>query len=293
MKTQKNVLFLTNFSESCFRAIPTLSEWMDREEGQLTILHVHGPGRKDEADARQRMRSFFAEADRYTKCERVLLTGVPSRVVLDYCRQEKPQMVFAPASHLSGMPRFRHKSMRVALLRHARVRIWTRGRNGNGSTPRRAPENIVYVITGHADWMQEAQLAARVAVRHRARLHLIHLTPIQDIHDGTLATEIGIGQPNVSTTALLKLIASLPVPPVIHSSTGNEVHELPRLLNECNADMVFLGERHAVRRGVLGASMNPDLEKLGNEVVCFPDAPPALEEKREAESFMLLPSYIR
>ena len=202
-------------------------------------------------------------------------------------------MVFAPASHLTGLPRFRHKSLRAALLRHARVRIWTRGRNGNGSTPRRSPENIVYVITGHADWMQEAQLAARLALRHRARLHLVHLTPVQDIHDGTFASEIGIGQPNVSTKALLKLIASLPVAPVIHSSTGNEMRELPRLLHECNADMVFLGERHAVCRGVLGTSMNPDLEKLGNEVICFPDAAPTPEQTRDAESFVLLPSYIR
>jgi nucleotide-binding universal stress UspA family protein len=294
MKNQKNLLFLTNFSEACFRAIPTVSDWIDREEGQLTILHVHGPGRTEEAEARQRMRSFFAEADRYAKCERVLFSGEPGRVVLEYCRQERPNLVFAPAGHPAGVPRVRHRSLRALLLKSAAVRIWTRGRNGNATPPRRAPENIVYVITGHSNWVQEAQFAAKMAVRHRARLHLLHLTPMQDIHDGTLASEISIGQPNVSTSELLRLIASLPVPPLVHSSTGDELRELARMLRECRADMVFLGERHAVRRGILGSYVNPDLERLDVEAICFPDSMiAAAPQSRGSEGLALLPSYIR
>jgi hypothetical protein len=291
------LLFLTNFSEACFQSIPTLAEWMDREDGHLTLLHVHAPGQLNEDAARKAMRSFFAEADRYARCERVLLAGDPAGVALDYCRRTRPDLVFAPASHKAGFPRLMHESIRAKLLRAAGVKVWTRGRNGSAVAAGRPVENVAYVITGHADWPIEAQLAAQTAQRHHSRFHLIHLTPAQDIHDGTLGGDIRIGHPDVETSDLRRIMEGLPMPPVVHSSTGDEYRELPRLLGEAAANIVFVGERHAVRRGLFNHHFNPDLERLDCEVVCFPDHPMTTErrERRVPDSgrILVLPGFTR
>lgn len=292
----RSFLFLTNFSEACFQTIPTVAEWMDREEGHLTLLHVQSAGQRPEQAARQSMRSFFAEADRYARCERVLLSGDPVDVTVDYCRRVKPDIVFAPASAKTGFPRFGHNSIRARLLSDAGVKLWTRGKNGGLVPSSRHADDVAYVLTGHADWLQEAQMAARTALRLNARLHLIHLTPTQSIHDGTLAPDIQIGGPEAPISALRKLVESLPAPAIVHSSTGDEYRELPRLLKESGAQMVFLGERHAVRRGLFSRNFNPDLKSFDCEVVCFPDCPNGgsrHERSPEAGRVVMLPSFTR
>jgi hypothetical protein len=295
MMQGRSFLFLTNFSEACFQTIPTVAEWLDREDGHLTLLHVHAPGQRQEQNARKSMRSFFAEADRYARCERVLLAGDAASAAVDFCSRSKPDVVFAPASNKSGFPRLTHDSIRARLLRDAGVKLWTRGRNAGPAPATRPVENVAYVLTGHADWMQEAHAAARAALRLHARLHLIHLTPVQSVHDGTLAPDIRIGGPEAPIAALRKLAESLPAPPVVHSSTGDEYRELPRLLEESGAQVVFLGERHAVRRGLFTRNFNPDLERFDCEVVCFPDRPRADAPERAPETgrVVMLPGYSR
>jgi hypothetical protein len=107
MTNRKNMLFLTDFSEAAFRAIPALTEWLDREEGGLTILHVHSPGPAGEASA---TRACALSSLRRTLCgcKRILVSGDLERVAIDYCRNERPEFVFAPASHPTGLPRLVH-----------------------------------------------------------------------------------------------------------------------------------------------------------------------------------------
>jgi hypothetical protein len=272
MKTKNptNLLFLTNFSEPCFRSIPSVAEWMDSDQRCLTILHVHGPGKAPEADAQRQLRSFFAEADRYSSCERVLLSGPPGRVITDYCRQTKPDLVFAPAAAASGFPRIGHQSIRAKLIRDAGMRIWTAGRNEK-STQRRVVKNVAYVLTGHTDWMAEALLAARTAQQWNAMFHLIYPIPMQEIHEGMLASDIVREHPGATVEALRELGASLPGPVSVHASIGNERIELPRILQECGADLVFIGEGYAVDDGWLGVEINSGLQKLNCELICLPD----------------------
>jgi hypothetical protein len=298
MTQGRSLLFLTNFSEACFQAIPVLADWIDREEGTLTVLHVHPSGQMQEATARKAMRSFFAEADRYARCERVLLSGDLSSVAVDYCKRNRPDIVFAPANHkVSPLRMPLHRSIRAELLQKAGVRVWTRGKVSGQSAATRPVENVAYVITGHDDWLLEAQMAARTALRYNARLHLIHLTPAQEIHDGTLGSDIRVGHPAIGTDALRRLVENLPMPPLVHSSTGDEFRELPRLLAESCANVVFVGERHAVRRGIFTRTFNPDLEKFDCEVVCFPDQPLTVENQderlRDSGRVLVLPGYSR
>ena len=110
MQNKKSLLFLTNFTEACFQAIPALAEWADHEDARLSLLHVHCPGRTEEGRAHKAMQSFFAEADRYAKCERLLLAGDAETQIVSFCRETRPEIVFAPASHPTGIPRGRHRS---------------------------------------------------------------------------------------------------------------------------------------------------------------------------------------
>ncbi len=268
MQTKKNLLFLTNFSEACFQAIPTLAEWADQEEARLSLLHVHSPGRTEETRAHKAMRSFFAEADRYARCERLLLSGNAENQIVSFCCDRRPDIVFAPASHPPGIPRVR--SLRASLVRKSNVKIWSRGRSGHHSS-RKAPENVAYVMSGHPRWHSEAMMAAQTAARYRANFHMIHLTPHQPVHDGMSAADIRIGHPDLTGRELAEMAESLPVEPVVHSSTGDEFRELPRLLEESHATMIFLGEHHAIRRSLFGYSVNSDLETMDCEFVCFPE----------------------
>jgi hypothetical protein len=291
MQNKKSLLFLTNFSEACFQAIPALAEWADHEEAQLSLLHVHSPGRAEELRAQKAMQSFFAEADRYAKCERLLLPGDAETQIVSFCRERRPEIVFAPANHPTGIPRMRHRSLRASLLRKSNVKIWSRGRNGS-RVPRKAPENVAYVVSGHANWHSEATMAAQTAARYGAQFHMIYLTPHQVVHDGTVAADIRIGHASLVEEELAALTGSLPMEPVVHSSTGDEFRELPRLLEESHASMVFLGERHAIRRGVFGYSVNRDLESMDCEFVCFPERGMAAEKQLDLESpgtYRLLP----
>jgi hypothetical protein len=152
------------------------------------------------------------------------------------------------------------------------VKIWTRGRNGRSAPTRRHSENVAYVITGHNGWAQEAQFAARTALCRGARFHLLHLTPIQEIHEGTLAADIRIGHPNVSTCELIRLISSLPLRPVVHSSTGDEIREMPRLLRECAADIVFPRRRISLAPRPLRVLDQPGPGKTGLRSRMLPQA---------------------
>ena len=291
MQNKKSLLFLTNFTEACFQAIPALAEWADHEDARLSLLHVHCPGRTEEGRAHKAMQSFFAEADRYAKCERLLLAGDAETQIVSFCRETRPEIVFAPASHPTGIPRVRHRSLRASLLRKSNMRIWSRGRNGSRA-PRKAPENVAYIMSGHANWHGEATMAAHTAARYGAQFHMIHLTPHQPVHDGTLVGDIGIGHPSLREEELTALTGSLPMEPIVHSSTGDEFRELPRLVEESHASMVFLGERHAIRRGVFGYSVNRDLESRDCEFVCFPERAMAGDAQLDLESlgtYRLLP----
>lgn len=291
MNTNKRMLFLTNFSEACFQALPAVAEWMDREKGQLTILHVAHQSGTELESARERLHSFFAEADRYSRCERVLLTGKPAEAIIGYCRHKTPDVVFAPASQPSGLPRIFHQSLRARLVREGGVKLWTRGRGGRNGASARAPKHVAHAITGHAGWVAEAVEAAQFAAAYQAKLHFLYLAPWPEVHEGTVAEDLCIARPEVSTTELQSLASMLPVRPELHTSMGDGHRDLIRLLLKCDADVAFLGERHVVLRGLLRVSMNPDLDGLDCEVVCYPKNPGTGGIKRLAHQPLLSFSY--
>ncbi|WP_031498803.1 universal stress protein [Bryobacter aggregatus] len=272
MKTQKKLLFVTNFSEACFHAIPGPAEWVDREQGELTLLHVHAPGKRQGEIAGARLKSFFSEADHYAQCSRVLLAGDPVTEIVDYCRRENPELVFCPASQPLGFPRLFHRSMRAELVR-AGVRIWTRGRAEQLSPIASKPKNVSYVMTGHPTWIEEASWAAELARSAGATLHIIYQTPWPEVHEGMVAADIRLEKPNVSLQELQRLEDQFGLRTSLHVTAGTRSRDLGRLLADCQTDLAVVGEKHAVRHTLFSSSINAELERLHCEVVCLPVKP--------------------
>jgi nucleotide-binding universal stress UspA family protein len=291
MTQRPKLLFLTNFSEACYQAIPAAAEWIDRERGELTILHVHGPEARERRNAFGRIDSFFAEADRYENSERLLLEGETVSTIVQYCNEMSPDLVFAPASKPKGISRLFRRSMRAQLLQRAQVRLWTRGRNGVGSTSRAAsPANVVYAVSGHAHWRQELRIAAQTAEFHKAKFHLLWLTPHQEIVEGALGRDLRSGPPNTDMEELLQEVERMPVAPEIHRGLADEHRDLRRFVKEIAADLVFAGDRHVLRRGFAGAFFDGGLDRLDCEVICFPErfGPAQPEESPEAAQIPLV-----
>jgi nucleotide-binding universal stress UspA family protein len=286
--TKKNLLFLTNFSEACFQAVPSIAEWMDREQGRLTLLHVADPGQKDSEQSESRLKSFFAEADRYRHCERVVLKGPRVQSMVDYCQAERPDVVFAPASKPSGLPRFLHSSLRAQLIREGGVRLWTRGRSEGSDNSARVPKQVVYAITGSAGWVSEAVEAAKFAARYEANLHYVYLAPWPDLHEGSLVTSISEEMSGVTQQEVRNLASQLAIQPEIHTGIGDSGRDLARLLKECRADVAFVGESHLIRRSFWRDQIDAELDGLDCEFVCYPQHPGGMvgEPQEERQQFL-------
>ena len=65
------VLFLTNFSDLCFRAIPAVAQMSDELDLRLTIMHA-APASADAPGLEDNLRNFFPEADHFSACRRLL-----------------------------------------------------------------------------------------------------------------------------------------------------------------------------------------------------------------------------
>jgi len=294
MKASRTLLYPTDFSEASRRAIPAIVEWMSGEDRRLILLHVHAPGHQEERRARRRLDEFFGEADGFSNCERVLIGGDPRREIVETCRNVRPEIVFAPAGRPGGISKLWNRSLRAAMIRSASAPLWTRG-GVPSPAPNRRVENVAYAVTGHAGWAREAQFAARTAQRLGARLHLLCVARPEEIHDGTLPSDLRLAHPGLAPGQFRRLVESLPMVPSIHFSTGVEAREVPRLIRETGAEIVFAGERHMLTAGLTGYRVNPAMDTLACEVICFPERAPVemLPGEREARNFAMRPNFVR
>jgi hypothetical protein len=288
------LLFPTDFSEASRQAIPAIAEWMGHEDRRLILLHVHAPGQREERRARQQLDEFFAEADGFSHCERALIGGDPRREIVKVCRDIRPEIVFAPAARPGGISGIWNRSLRAAIVRDGATRLWTRGCAPHGRPDRRV-ENVAYALTGHPGWVREAHLAARTAQRFGAQFHLLCVTRPEEVHDGTLPSDLRFVHPGIGEGEIRRLVESLPALPSIHLSMGDDARELSRLVRDSSADLVFAGERHMLMANLAGYRINPEIESMGCEVICFPERAPVemLPDVREARNFAMLPNYVR
>jgi len=183
------VLFATNFSDSCFRAIRAVAQRADAFRIDITIAHSGAAPHP----AQRELQSFFAEADHYTSCRRITLDGAPAEALGALTRKEHFDIIVAPGPDRIGIPRPLHRSLRAELLRRGRCPLWTTSRGLEQADFRRPIRTIAAGIDGWDCDVTHVELAAAFAGRIGARLRL--LTVIPPIHEGTMATQAVTPEP--------------------------------------------------------------------------------------------------
>lgn len=264
-----DVLFLTNFSDSCFRAIPALAQLGDEIDMRLTIVHAIGTGAHDRGQLEPKIRSFFPEADHYASCRRMLVPGTPIDAVR-HLRSERPvDLVVAPAGDPLGLPRLGHTSLRARLVRESGAPVMTLGRGAMSGRLTRPTRTVACALEMGSTGRVHLRLAAAYAQSLGAALHVVQVLP--DIDDGSLVTLARAEAFDEDSVArqLRRAGTSRPAAVTLHASTRDR---LPRLLTECNADVAFLDGTRWMHRRWLTARMSRFVDALPCPAVCVDSA---------------------
>jgi hypothetical protein len=273
------VVFVTNFSDACFRIIPAVAQLVDDFVLRLSILHAYDPAREGRAAAEDKLHSFFPEADHFGVCRRVLLEGDLVQGVEQLRREGPVDLLVVPSSDALGLPHLQ-RSSRARLLEECGVSVWTTGRKVLPEKLKRRPRNIACWLDFETGELAQVELAKEYALRLGAKLHLLHVTP--DILEGSLQPpSTPLGADEVLEALRARLGGSSPAPEV-HVSLGGGRRAMVDLVRRCDADLLFLGRSRAVLPGWLGPKMNPAISGVPCPIVCLGEIAlrPALLRRR-------------
>jgi hypothetical protein len=171
------VLFLTKFSDSSYRAIPALAQMADELDVRITIMHASAPGDITPDRGEEQLASFFPEADHFRASRRIFYRGHVLDGVKKICSEEPVDLVVAPSSDPLGLPRLWPGSLRSRLLLECRVPIWTVGQRIQSRTLNRPTKNVGCWVDLDAPDTRHISLAFEYASTLGARLHLLHSLP--------------------------------------------------------------------------------------------------------------------
>ena len=96
------VVFLTSFSDGCFRAIPAVAQMAEDLAMRLTLLHAFDPKRERYAAAEAKLSSFFPEADRFVDTRRIVCEGPLVPALKAYCERRRVDLFVAPGVDLGA-----------------------------------------------------------------------------------------------------------------------------------------------------------------------------------------------
>jgi nucleotide-binding universal stress UspA family protein len=269
-----HIIFATNFSDACHAAIPTVTRWVDAHKARLTILHVYDPAKTLHRDAQAQLNAFYAEADNYSNCTRVLLAGDPCDSIENFCAREGDGLLFMPPSDRSGLPRPFHVSTRARLLEHLEMPVWTMGKATMNTSAAVAGKNIAVCVQNLDHPTGYVLAAASHAQRHGATLHLMHVVP--ETTEGTLITALHSNAPLGVETAidmLSDLAATLPaaVKVQVHVRMGSQWRELKHMLRESGAELLMVGSEQTLHRSFFRPTINPMLNHCEIPIICLPE----------------------
>ncbi|SFS13310.1 Universal stress protein family protein [Granulicella pectinivorans] len=270
-----NIVFATNFSDACHAAIPAVTRWIDSHKADLTLLHVYDPSKILRRDAESQLNSFYAEADNYRNCRRVLLAGDPCESIKDFCARERNGLLFMPPSDRTGLPRPFHVSSRARLLESLDMPIWTMGKATLSNNAAVAGKNIAVYLQDLDRPSAYISAAASHAQRHGATLHLFYIVP--ETTEGTLITSLHTGAPLGIETAIDmigEIAAGLPssLKIQIHVRMGSESRELKALLRESEAELLIVGSGQTIHRGFFRTTINSTLTSCEIPILCLPES---------------------
>lgn len=261
-----DILFLTNFSDYCFRVIPSIAQLMDCVSVRLTLMHVYDPARTTAEKAADDLQSFFPEGDRYRTCRRVAVPGPLLEAVRRHLDAWPVNLIVAPASDPIGIPRIGDRSLRAQLLEACGVPIWTMGR---GVRPVRLTQPIRHVacwLDFHADRHKHLPFAIEYARSLGARLHLLRGLP--SIDEGLLLPPGHPDRalhPDRAVEEIAEMCARSSIEADVHVGHGDGRRTMARLLEQCQADIVFLRNEERLVSRWLGLGLGL---RLGDKAPC-------------------------
>jgi nucleotide-binding universal stress UspA family protein len=262
-----HILFATNFSDSCFRAIRAVAQMADEFELHLTIAHTV----PDSKPRRQELHSFFAEADHYADCRRVTLQGKPAEAISQWASESHFDLIVAPGSDRLGLPRLFHRSFRAELLKRAAAPIWTTSRGLEIADFRRRLRTVAVAMDGSDADLRHLRLASSFAAHVGAKIRLLSVVP--SVEEGTLSSQAWAPQPLHPQRAMARLeelLRGWDQMPTVDLAIGSMDDELPRMAAACDADILFVTEAQCVR-GLFGRDMSNVVNGSPCAVVCVPD----------------------
>jgi nucleotide-binding universal stress UspA family protein len=267
------IVFATDFSDSSHAVIPTVAQWVQTLDAKLTLLHVYDANKTFYREAETLLRSFFAEADNYQHCDRVLVSGDPCEGIAAYCERRPNILLMLPPSDLTGLPRPWHRSLRARLIQRLQVPIWTLGRTNVGDSAPSADRHVGVWLGDPEEGLSHVQQAAQYASETGGTLHLLHV--VDEINEGSLLKPLLSSAPMGEETAdaWLQDIActlDLDCRVEVHVAQGRVTRELPRLLRRSGADMLVLSQQSAVHSGWIGPEINPIFSRCAISLVCVP-----------------------
>lgn len=178
------VVFLTSFSDTCFRTIPAVAQMIDDIAVNLTIVHAYDSKQRRHVEAEHALYSFFPEADRYSNTVRRTMPGTPVDVLRRVRDSQAVDLVMCPASDLLGLPRPGHRSLRSRILREIGLPVWSIGRGIEPARLGKQIHNVGCWVNFDQGPVPHVAFAAEYAAKLKARLHLFYVTP--EIHEGMI-----------------------------------------------------------------------------------------------------------
>lgn len=269
------VVFLTDFSDACFRATRAVAQMADELEMSLTIVYARKKDEETRQVAEEKLRSFFPEADRYRACRRIVAeTDVVSAVT--ELRERRPiDLVVAPVPDRFKLPRVFHSSIRGRLLNDLGLNVWTIGRGVKVAKLGAVAKNIACVIDGGRGHDKHIEAALAYAQRRNATLHLLHVMP--EVDEGALMTPSGLLSEADVAERFKRIAAGSETRVEIHVSTGGSVGELRRIVEARDIDVMFVDERRAVSSSAFASRMSKLVDMAPCPTVCVSKAGLGLE----------------
>lgn len=263
-----DILFLTNYSDSSYQSIPAVTQLAASLRVRLTLFHSYDPRQSTQQEAEEQLQSFSAGVAQHALCRRVAVPGPTLPAVQEFAAANRIDLLVMPESDRLRLPRFLHRSLRARLLQTLQAPLWTLGAAAPARDFSHPIRNIACRMNYGAAGILHFKLAANLAERLDARLHLIDVVP--EPGEDTLFDPLYSTRP-LSARAAVARIAEHAVfmkrAPEIHVSAGSEVREVRRLLERCDADLLFCGENQALRTSLLGPRLEPFIDSCGCPVI--------------------------
>jgi hypothetical protein len=236
-----DVLFLTNFSDYCYRCIPAIAQMADALHMRLTILHAYDPAKTRDGDAEMQVNSFYPEADRYSSCRRMAVAGTVVDAVRRHVSLWPTNLLVVPASDPIGLPRLGDRSLRARLLEECGTPVWTVGRRIHWPNLQQPVRNVACWLDFYDFRTNHLAFAIDYAKKMHATLHLVRAIP--EINEGSLVHPVDQNKalhPDAAVGEILRLCRDSSIRPEVHVAFGQGRKAMTRLLRQCEANVVFV-----------------------------------------------------